>query len=154
MSSASTTEPKSGKKRSWLFIAGLLLAVIVVVAIGDNIQWANENPQPSVNHQIVQQVAYAPPAAVVTSPLAAQCDYSNKHKELTDSKPFIFNEGARCITNFTVAEGPIEFNGPSGKFVLQTRERLDRERLDLSQVWFESARAVNGHAVLLYQLVE
>jgi hypothetical protein len=75
----------------------------------------------------------------------SQCDYAHRKLEL-GSEPVAFNPGARCAYNFTVAEGAVEFDGPDGSVVVKANTPVQQH------LWIETARAVNGHAVLLYQL--
>ena len=84
------------------------------------------------------------PAATAFSP-TGQCDYSHKRLEL-GSEPVAFNPGARCAYRFTVKEGAVEFDGPDGKTMVEPNTLVDMHS------WDETVRAVNGHAVFLYQL--
>jgi hypothetical protein len=107
--------------------------VILVVAIKFYVPWGN----------IFGSFAHA--GITVSTAITSQCDYAHRKLEL-GSEPVAFNPGARCAYNFTVAEGAIEFGGPDGSVVVEANTPVQQH------LWIETARAVNGHAVLLYQL--
>ncbi len=77
-----------------------------------------------------------------------QCNGLTQTLEL-GSEAIVFNPNALCTTNFSVEGGAIELIGPFGSITLKPGEKRC-----LPDMWFESARAVDGHAVLLYQLVQ
>ncbi len=128
--------PNLAQLKRWLWTAGGLLIIVGVLLLAGWLfhPWTLFTPSrtTSVQESVIQQ------------PLT-QCDYAHRRLDLT-SAPTVFNPGARCAYRFTVAEGTIEFDGPDGKMTVEANHPVS------VQMWTETARAVNGHAVLLYQL--
>ena len=145
---ATTHPPRTGGtpdlaslKRGMRLGAFLLLAVGGIIFLGSilhPLEWFQSSPYPP------QNVVYG--ATTATSPTpASACDYAHR-KLVLGSEPVVFNPGAACAYNFTVAEGAIEFDGPDGSVVVEANEPVQQH------MFVETARAVNGHAVLKYQL--
>lgn len=120
----------------------LYIILCIILAVG--VVWTLSYFAPARHTRTVADMG----GTVVRTTVTPDCPGDHRKIELGDT-PQVINPGSRCIVNFTVAEGPIEFNGPTGLLVVGTREEVN-----LPTVWLETARAPTGRGVLLYQLVQ
>jgi len=136
---------QDGLSNMRMIVANILKWGPVTVAVIIAIVWIKSSPWAGMTsiQNVTQNARYT--TTTTASPLEAQCDYSHKRLEL-GSEPVAFNPGARCAYRFTVKEGAVEFDGPDGKTMVEPNTLVDMHS------WDETVRAVNGHAVFLYQL--